>query len=125
MFGFISVSKSAVRVLSAAALGTVILASAAMAHGHSGGNAFQIPSSSAFAMYWGDENAAQPPTPVIRHHSLASYSAGQSSAPAVRHTPVPTVVQRSSTNPNCVGGYSEMDRSEAANGVGMVMTCHS
>jgi len=122
MLGFIPVSKSVVKVLSAAALGSVILASAAMAHGHSGGNAFQIPSSSAFAMYWGDENAAQPPTPVIRHHSLASYS---SSAPAVRHTPVPTVVQRSSTNPNCVGGYSEMDRSEAANGVGMVMTCHS
>ena len=105
MFGFNSRSKSTATVLSVAVLASAILAPAAMAHGHSGGNAFQIPDTTAFAMYQAQQS---PVLPTVH---------------AIRRTPLPTVVQRSTTNPNCAGGVDEMDRSEAGNGMGLVMTC--
>jgi len=105
MFGLNSKSRSIAQVLCAAILASAIVAPAAMAHGHSGGNAFQIPSTASFAMYSAQQNFVGPVTPPIRY----------------AHTPA--VIQRSSSNPKCAGGANEMDRSEAGNGMGLMMTC--
>lgn len=94
-------SKSTVTILSVAVLGWAIMAPAAMAHGFSGGNSFQIPNTAAFALYQG---AAQRGTLHVGHTS-------------------PPVLRHSSSNPKCAGAYGEMDRSEAGNGVGLVMMC--
>lgn len=107
MFRFIARSKSPTLFFSAAVLASTMLASAAIAAPFSAGNSFEIP----FA------------------HSHAYYSPGTTATNRVTHShirnSVPSVVQRSTTNPNCHGGYSEMDRSEAGDeGAGLVMPCH-
>lgn len=103
MFGKIVKSKSTVSVLTAATLASVLLAPAAFAA--SAGNSFEIPPFENTNAYY-----SQQPTQVAP-------------APRTHHRQAP-VVERSTTNSACPGGYAWSD-SMAGNGMSIPVPCHS
>jgi hypothetical protein len=104
MFGT-TLKKSTLAVLTAAALASAVAIPAASAQSLMGGNASQIPPFMNTNAYYSSGTPAVVVTPQrLRHHQ----------------TPV---VERSTTNPNCQGGYTWSD-SMAGNGMSIPTACH-
>jgi hypothetical protein len=105
MFGIIGKSKRVASFVSAAVLASALIAPAAIAGPFSAGNSSEIPFSNTNAYY-----STGAPTQVIPGHR-------------VHHGQAP-VVQRSTTNSSCPGGYTWSD-SMAGNGMSIPTRCHS
>ena len=103
MFGTVGKSKSVASIIAAAALASALMVPAAYAA--SAGNSFEIPPLGNSQAYYSTEPTQVAPAPRIRHRQ-------------------PSVVQRSTTNSNCQGGYAWSD-SMAGNGMSIPAPCHS
>ena len=105
MFRIMGKSKSVASFVSAAVLASVLIAPAAIAGPFSAGNSSEIPFSNTNAYY-----STEAPAQVIQGHR-------------VRHAQ-PSVVERSTTNSSCPGGFT-WSESMAGNGMSIPMRCHS